>query len=175
VVEEQAGQTPLIDPNLIKSTAAAAPVAAATGEGVQVRQQPTASELKPGQFCWGTGRRKASVARVRLRPGQGNFTVNGRGVDEFFTTINNRQAVRGPLQAVKAEKSYDIFVNVNGGGTTGQSGAVVLGLARALIAADPKAFEAMRDGGYLTRDPRMVERKKYGKSGARKRYQFSKR
>jgi small subunit ribosomal protein S9 len=126
-------------------------------------------------FYWGTGRRKTSVARVRLKPGEGNLLINKRKLDEYFKTDQDRASVMAPLAAAKTEKSFDVFVNVRGGGTTGQAGATVLGIARALRNYDSSLTQMLRDGGYLTRDPRMVERKKPGQSGARKRFQFSKR
>jgi small subunit ribosomal protein S9 len=128
-----------------------------------------------GGFYWGTGRRKTSVARVRLKPGEGKLVINKKSLEVYFRGDQDRKAVISPLTVAKAEKSFDIFVNVRGGGTTGQAGATMLGVARALRTYDPTLAQALRDGGYLTRDPRMVERKKPGQSGARKRYQFSKR
>ena len=128
-----------------------------------------------GGFYWGTGRRKSSVARVRIKPGSGKLVVNKKSLDDFFTKEQDRKAVLAPLKTVDAEKSFDIFINVNGGGTTGQAGASLLGIARALRNYDESLVQALRDGGHLTRDPRMVERKKPGQSGARKRFQFSKR
>jgi len=112
---------------------------------------------------------------VRIKPGEGKLLINKKKLEEYFKTDQDRKAVVSPLLAVKAEKSFDIFVNVRGGGTTGQAGATILGIARALKTYDPALAQVLRDGGYLTRDPRMVERKKPGQSGARKRYQFSKR
>ena len=126
-------------------------------------------------FTWGTGRRKTSVARVRIRRGQGAFTVNGRQIDEFFTQERDRQAVHAPLLATNATGRYDIYITVKGGGYTGQAGAVVLGIARALLKEDPTLMPRLREGGYLTRDARMKERKKYGRHGARRGFQFSKR
>lgn len=126
-------------------------------------------------YYWGTGRRKTSVARVRIKPGDGKLLINERKLEDYFKTDEDRKAVTGPLIATKTEKLFDIFVNVRGGGTTGQAGATVLGIARALRNYDPSIGQTLRDGGYLTRDPRMVERKKPGQSGARKRFQFSKR
>ena len=128
-----------------------------------------------GGFYWGTGRRKTSVARVRIRPGDGKLLINKRELNNFFRSEQDRSAVMAPLVMAKAEKTLDVFVNVNGGGTTGQAGATLLGIARALKIYDPGLAPALRDGGFLTRDPRMVERKKPGQSGARRRYQFSKR
>ncbi len=136
---------------------------------------PAAKGPDKGGFYWGTGRRKTSVARVRIRPGDGKMVINKKQLVEYFKTEQNRSAVLSPLQMAKAEKTLDVFVNVNGGGTTGQAGATVLGIARALKIYDPGLAQALRDGGFLTRDPRMVERKKPGQSGARRRFQFSKR
>ena len=124
---------------------------------------------------WGTGRRKSSVARVRIRPGDGKFLVNKREVANFFCVEQDRNAVLSPLIATQSEKRFDIFVNVRGGGTTGQAGAIRMGLARALLAADADFEPTLRDKGYLTRDSRVVERKKPGQKKARKRFQFSKR
>lgn len=126
-------------------------------------------------FIWGLGRRKTSVARVRIRPGDGKIVINKREADEYFVTDNDRQAIRAPLMATDTVGNWDIFVNVNGGGPTGQAGAVMLGLARALAKADSTLEPALRENGLLTRDSRMKERKKYGQKGARKRFQFSKR
>lgn len=128
-----------------------------------------------GGFHWGTGRRKSSVARVRIKPGEGKLLINKKELTDYFRKDQDRNAVVAPLKAVEAEKSFDIFVNVNGGGTTGQAGAAVLGIARALKNYNEEYIHALREGGYLTRDSRMVERKKPGQKGARKRFQFSKR
>ncbi len=128
-----------------------------------------------GGFYWGTGRRKTSVARVRIKPGDGKLLINERKLGDYFKSDQDRSAVMAPLNAAKVEKTLDVFVNVNGGGTTGQAGATVLGIARALKIYDPGLAQMLRDGGFLTRDPRMVERKKPGQSGARRRFQFSKR
>jgi len=124
---------------------------------------------------WGVGRRKTAVARVRVWPGQGGISINGRTVEEYFTEEKDRQAVYAPLTATDALKSWDVGVNVKGGGPTGQADATKLGIARALAKADPSLEAALRDGKFLTRDPRMVERKKYGQPGARRKFQFSKR
>ena len=126
-------------------------------------------------FCWGTGRRKTAVARVRIRPGEGKFLINDRKVDAFFRIDKDREAVRMPLSVTESADTFDIFVNIRGGGTTGQAGAVVLGLARALVRADSKYEPKLREHRLLTRDARKVERKKYGQRGARRRFQFSKR
>jgi small subunit ribosomal protein S9 len=142
-------------------------------------QPQTAAEAKPGEpkdgFWWGTGRRKKAVARVRLKPGEGKLLINGRKLEEYFKKVQERQAIEHLLKSLNTEKTFDIYANVDGGGTTGQAGAVVLGIARAMKLYDPNMMQALRDGGFLTRDSRMKERKKYGQRGARRRFQFSKR
>jgi small subunit ribosomal protein S9 len=148
---------------------------AKTEETTVKTEAPAAKGPAKGGFYWGTGRRKTSVARVRIRPGDGKMVINKKQLVEYFKTEQDRSAVLSPLQTAKAEKTLDVFVNVNGGGTTGQAGATVLGIARALKIYDPGLAQTLRDGGFLTRDPRMVERKKPGQSGARRRFQFSKR
>jgi small subunit ribosomal protein S9 len=126
-------------------------------------------------YWWGTGRRKSAVARVRIKPGSGKLLINKKEFKDYFTGDKNRKAVVSPLKAVDAEKSFDIFVNVGGGGETGQAEATLLGIARALKNFNESYLQSLRDGGYLTRDSREVERKKPGQKGARKRFQFSKR
>jgi len=126
-------------------------------------------------FFWGTGRRKKSVARVRILAGDGKFLVNDRQVDEFFKETKDRQYVRSPLVAAGVSTTIDVLVNVYGGGYTGQAGAVVQGLARAISIFDVALRKPINDAGLLTRDSRMKERKKYGQRGARRRFQFSKR
>jgi small subunit ribosomal protein S9 len=141
----------------------------------QSRPKPTATSEPKGGYWWGTGRRKSSVARVRIKPGSGKLIINKKELGDYFRREQDRQSVIAPLQAIESEGSFDVFVNVRGGGTTGQSGAARLGLARALKSYDENLVSVLRDGGHLTRDPRMVERKKPGQAGARKRFQFSKR
>ena len=131
--------------------------------------------LDKGGFIWGTGRRKSSVARVRIKAGDGKLLINKRTVDEYFTQQYDRDAVHAPLKALNLIEAFDVFVNVGGGGTTGQAGAVKLGIARALRNYDENLLDELRNTGYLTRDSRMVERKKYGQRGARRKFQFSKR
>ena len=128
-----------------------------------------------GNFTWGTGRRKTAVARVRIRPGTGVMVINKKPWEEYFTTPAQRLAAQQPLRTLEAESNFDVYVNVNGGGPQGQADAVRHGLARALVKIDEGHFAAMRDAGYLTRDARVSERKKYGQRGARARFQFSKR
>jgi len=143
--------------------------------GAQTKKAPSPAGESKGGYWWGTGRRKSSVARVRIKPGDGKLLINKRELKDYFVREQDRKAVLAPLAAVNAEKSFDIFINVKGGGITGQAGASLLGIARALKKYDENYVQALRDGGHLTRDPRMVERKKPGQSGARRRFQFSKR
>lgn len=151
------------------------------------------TKSSPKKYYLGTGRRKTSVARVRLAEGRGNITINGRGLTNYFTEDKDRAAVLGPLQLAEMTTKLDVFVTVRGGGFTGQAGAICQGLARALktmfgldtASATPSEdgtetgagslAKRLRDSGYLTRDGRMKERKKYGLKGARKAFQFSKR
>ncbi len=124
---------------------------------------------------YGTGRRKSSVARVRLVPGEGRIVINGRDINEYIPFAALRLVVNQPLVATETTGSYDILVNVDGGGYTGQAGAIRHGIARALLQVDPEYRSALKSAGLLTRDPRMKERKKYGLKGARRAPQFSKR
>jgi small subunit ribosomal protein S9 len=139
--------------------------------------QSEATEARDGQklWNWGTGRRKASIARVRVRAGTGQIVVNKRPFEQYFVVQRNRGKAVLPLKTSKLEGKVDVFVNCTGGGITGQSEAMLLGLARALILFDKNVEPVIRQAGHLTRDSRRVERKKYGQSGARRKYQFSKR
>jgi small subunit ribosomal protein S9 len=121
------------------------------------------------------GRRKTSVARVILRSGNGTITVNGKEFEHVFPEQLSREDILNPFKATETMGQYDVWVHVNGGGTTGQAQAVRLGISRALITLNPEFRPALKAEGFLTRDPRMVERKKYGQPKARKRFQFSKR
>jgi small subunit ribosomal protein S9 len=123
----------------------------------------------------GTGRRKRSVARVFLRPGKGDITVNGRAFDSYFPTEAVRSAVRQPLLATETADKFDLLILADGGGVSGQAGAAKLGVARALVEFNAELRPKLKKLGFLTRDPRKHERKKYGQKGARKRFQFSKR
>ncbi|MAI67159.1 MAG: 30S ribosomal protein S9 [Phycisphaerae bacterium] len=133
------------------------------------------TEPQDGHWWWGTGRRKAAVARVRIRPGTGSFTVNKKDLTEYFTELRDHKDIMKVLEKTNTKGSLDVFVNTNGGGYTGQGGAIILGLGRALAKYDPSLDGVLRSNGYLSRDPRRVERKKPGQPGARKRFQFSKR
>jgi len=123
----------------------------------------------------GTGRRKSSVARVILRPGKGDVVVNRRPIERYFTTPTSRLMVRQPLLATETADKFDVLVIAHGGGLTGQAGAVKLGIARALVNFNSELRGKLKSLGFLTRDPRAHERKKYGRPGARRRFQFSKR
>jgi len=126
-------------------------------------------------YTWGTGRRKTAVARVRIREGTGQFVVNGLEADNYFSVETERLTIRSVLNATEMGGRIDVFVNVNGSGKSSQSGAIVMGLARALKEFRPDVEPILRQGEFLTRDPRMVERKKYGHKKARRSFQFSKR
>jgi small subunit ribosomal protein S9 len=123
----------------------------------------------------GTGRRKSSVARIFLRPGKGDITVNGKTFETYFPTEAVRNTVRQPLLATETADKFDILILADGGGVSGQAGAAKLGVARALVEFNAELRGKLKKLGYLTRDPRKHERKKYGQKGARKRFQFSKR
>jgi small subunit ribosomal protein S9 len=126
-------------------------------------------------FTWGVGRRKSAVARVRIAPGSGKIELNGRTLNEFLTNERDRKSIFGPLEVTNTGGKLDIFARCAGGGPSGQAGAIVMGLGRALAKYDHSLEVALRSGGFLTRDSRMKERKKYGQRGARRRFQFSKR
>ncbi|MCR4585770.1 MAG: 30S ribosomal protein S9 [Lachnospiraceae bacterium] len=130
---------------------------------------------KASERYYGTGRRKSSVARVYLAPGKGNITINKRDIDDYFGLETLKVIVRQPLAALDAVGKYDVKVTVKGGGYTGQAGAVRHGIARALVQADAENRPVLKKAGFLTRDPRMKERKKYGLKAARRAPQFSKR
>ena len=137
-------------------------------------QQPQAPQGKQ-TFIWGTGRRKTAVARVRVAAGSGKVEVNGRPLNDYFSSERDRKAIFGPLEVTNTGGKLDVFARCTGGGTCSQAGAIVLGVARALVKLDPNTEGALRNAGFLTRDSRMKERKKYGQRGARRRFQFSKR
>src|SRR4051794_10226027 len=141
----------------------------------------TTTETTPAEpkerrtFIWGVGRRKSAVARVRIATGSGKISINGRELNDYFTAERDRKAIFGPLEVTSTGGKMDVFVNATGGGPTGQAGAIVMGLGRALAKYDATLEAALRGGGFMTRDSRMKERKKYGQRGARRRFQFSKR
>ncbi|HTV46871.1 MAG TPA: 30S ribosomal protein S9 [Phycisphaerae bacterium] len=157
---------------MIESTTTSAPAAETPATNV-VRRSVVSVGGKT--FYWGTGRRKKSVARVRITPGEGKFLINDRNVDKFFTEAKDRQYVNAPLAAANMAGKFDIFVTVQGGGHTGQAGAIVQGMGRAISLYDAALRKPLQEAGCLTRDSRMKERKKYGLRGARRAFQFSKR
>ncbi len=162
-----------------KPTAATPPASAAAASkpkepATETKEVAVKTEPKYG-WWWGTGRRKTAVARVRIRPGGGKFVVNKRSFETYFTEDRDRKDLTGVLSNTRTTGNIDVYVNVCGGGYTGQAGAIIQGLGRALLCYDPSLEPILRDHDYLTRDPRKVERKKYGQPGARKRFQFSKR
>ena len=134
----------------------------------------TGPRAKP-TYIWGVGRRKSAVARVRVAPGTGKIEINGRSLNEYFTSERDRKSIFGPLEVTSTGGKMDVLVAADGGGPTGQTGAIVMGLGRALAKYDNSLEQPLRAAGFLTRDSRMKERKKYGQRGARRRFQFSKR
>lgn len=124
---------------------------------------------------YATGRRKEAVARVWMMPGSGKITINRRDIDNFFGRATSKMILRQPLELTSTTGNYDVYVNVAGGGMTGQANAIKLGITRALMKLNPGLRPSLKQAGYVTRDPRCKERKKYGQRGARARFQFSKR
>ncbi|HHT9130634.1 MAG TPA: 30S ribosomal protein S9 [Candidatus Brocadiaceae bacterium] len=127
------------------------------------------------QYIWGTGRRKTSIARVRLKKGNGKILINNEDLDSYFPIDRERGIIQFPLKATETLGKFDVLANVKGGGLSGQAGAISLGIARALSKSDKAFVDSLREGGFLTRDSRMKERKKYGQKGARKSFQWTKR
>jgi small subunit ribosomal protein S9 len=127
------------------------------------------------QKFYATGKRKTSIARVWMKPGSGNIVVNRRSLDEFFGRETSKMVVRQPLELTENVDKFDIFVNVCGGGPSGQAGAIKHGITKALLEVDPELRSVLKKAGFITRDSRVKERKKYGRRGARRSFQFSKR
>lgn len=136
---------------------------------------PATTEKRPAPLSQTTGRRKAAVARVRVRPGQGAITVNRRPIEEYFTSATHRMVVTEPLRLADAAERWDIDATIDGGGVAGQAGALRLGIARSIVAVDPELRSTLKKAGLLTRDAREKESKKYGLKKARKAPQYSKR
>lgn len=168
-VERTDAETPAIAP------AEAVPGKASDAVPTPVEKPSSEPGPKSGGYFWGTGRRKSAVARVRIRLGSGKFLIRKREINDYFFDVRHRLDVVAPLKATDTFGKYDVFVNVIGGGQMGQAGAILLGVARALLKVDPALEDTLRHGRFLTRDARKVERKKYGRRGARRRFQFSKR
>ncbi len=127
------------------------------------------------KFYYATGRRKTSSARVFLKPGKGTITINGKKSDDYLTRMQSQMVIVQPLDLLNQLGKFDAKITVSGGGESGQAGAIRLGITRALIAFNPEFKSVLKKAGFVMRDPRMVERKKYGKAGARRRFQYSKR
>ncbi len=127
------------------------------------------------KFFYATGRRKTSAARVFLKPGSGKLTINGKPADNYLSKPTSKMVIVQPFSIVSQQGKFDAYITVAGGGESGQAGAIRHGISRALVAFDEANRGALKKAGFLTRDPRMVERKKYGKAGARRRFQYSKR
>ncbi len=127
------------------------------------------------KFFYATGRRKTSTARIFLKPGSGKIMINGKTPEKYLSKGTSRMVINQPFLATSNQSKFDVFITVTGGGETGQSGAIRHGISRALVSFDETLRPTLKAAGFLTRDPRMVERKKYGKPGARKSFQFSKR
>jgi len=161
---EAAAEVATATTSVAVETEAPAPVVRAAPKNVDARNP-----------IWTVGRRKSSTARIRMFPGGGNFVVNGKPLDEYFRLVKDQHDATLPLGIADVRKKYDIWVNVDGGGMTGQSGAIALGVSRALAILEPTSEQALRDAGMMRRDARVKERKKYGRRGARRGFQFSKR
>lgn len=127
------------------------------------------------KFYYATGRRKTSSARVFLKPGKGTITINGKSANDYLKRMQSRMVILQPIESVGQTDKFDVRITVSGGGENGQAGAVRHGITRALVAFNPEFKTVLKKAGFVTRDPRMVERKKYGRAGARRRYQYSKR
>lgn len=127
------------------------------------------------KFFYATGRRKTSSARVFLKPGKGQITINGKKADDYLRRLQSRMVIQQPIDLLNQTDKFDLKITVAGGGESGQAGAIRHGITRALIAFNPEFKTVLKKAGYVTRDPRMVERKKYGLAGARRRFQYSKR
>ena len=143
-------------------------------EATATPETTEAKQPKP-TYTWGVGRRKSACARVRIAPGSGKIEINGRTLNDYFTAEQDRKAIFGPLEVTNTGGKMDVFANCEGGGPSGQTGAIIMGLGRALAKYDNSLEVALRGAKFLTRDSRMKERKKYGQRGARRRFQFSKR
>lgn len=172
-LSEQPQPTPTVTPESSQSSVREAPAPPPQAKPADKPARKDAASKEP--ICWGTGRRKESVARVRLLPGAGTILVNHRPFDQYFARESLRLAIRQPLIVTHQLGKHNVLASVEGGGLTGQAGALRLGIARALVRFDPGLRPNLRGAGLLTRDPRQKERKKYGQKGARKRFQWTKR
>jgi small subunit ribosomal protein S9 len=181
--EAEAVETPAAEAPAVETAAAEVPATETPADEASADETPAAeAEAKPvrvvipaGKPIQTVGRRKQAIVRVRLMPGTGKFTLNGRSLEEYFPNKVHQQLIREPLVTVEKPESFDIFANLKGGGITGQAGALRLAIARALIDVEIDDRPALKKAGFLTRDPRVKERKKYGLKKARKAPQYSKR
>jgi len=144
-------------------------------ETVVDEKTPKKTGIPSSKSIWATGRRKESIAQVRLLAGAGDALVNGKGIQDYFKHLTYSQVALHPLEATQTKEKFHVVAKVVGGGLSGQAGAIRHGVARALVKVDPTLRQILRRSGFLTRDPRMKERKKYGQKGARKRFQWTKR
>ncbi|HEX3784633.1 MAG TPA: 30S ribosomal protein S9 [Pseudonocardiaceae bacterium] len=178
-ISEEAVTTPDAESVETPATPVAEAPAAETTEAAEATEAPASKPvvkvLPGGKPVQTVGRRKQAIVRVRLMPGSGKFTLNGRSLEEYFPNKVHQQLIREPLVTVEKPESFDIFANLKGGGITGQAGALRLAIARALIDVEIEDRPALKKAGFLTRDPRVKERKKYGLKKARKAPQYSKR
>ena len=182
--EAETVETPVAEEVAVEAATTEAPVAeapaaeATEADGTEADEAPAskpARVIPAGKPIQTVGRRKQAIVRVRLMPGSGKFTLNGRSLEEYFPNKVHQQLIREPLVTVEKPESFDIFANLKGGGITGQAGALRLAIARALIDVEIDDRPALKKAGFLTRDPRVKERKKYGLKKARKAPQYSKR
>jgi small subunit ribosomal protein S9 len=177
VTETSAAPTPAAVATVVETPAATSATATTTTATTAPAATTTTAprRQRPGQPIQTVGRRKEAIVRVRLVPGTGKFTLNGRELENYFPSKVHQQLVKEPLVTAEKAEMFDVFANLRGGGTTGQAGALRLGIARALCDNDPDDRPALKKAGFLTRDPRVKERKKYGLKKARKAPQYSKR
>jgi small subunit ribosomal protein S9 len=171
-IEEEAVTTPDSDVVEVEVEVDDTPVAEVDDDAPA---RPASRPIIPGKPTQTVGRRKQAIVRVRLMPGTGKFTLNGRSLEQYFPNKVHQQLIRDPLTTVEKPESFDIFATLKGGGITGQAGALRLAIARALIEVEPDDRPSLKKAGFLTRDPRVKERKKYGLKKARKAPQYSKR
>ena len=179
---EQVVETPAADEAAVAATetAVATDAAEAPPAGGAPAQPHTEASAAPLNVdarnpIWTVGRRKSSTARIRMFPGGGNFVINGKQLDDYFRLVKDQKEATAPMHLIDVRKKYDVWINVHGGGMTGQSGAIALGVSRALAILEPASEQALRDANLMSRDARVKERKKYGRRGARRGFQFSKR
>jgi small subunit ribosomal protein S9 len=171
----EATEAPVTEAPVTEAPATEAEAPAAEAEAEDAPAKPATRPIIPGKPIQTVGRRKQAIVRVRLMPGTGRFTLNGRSLEQYFPNKVHQQLIKDPLVTVERPESFDVFATLHGGGITGQAGALRLAIARALIEVEPDDRPPLKKAGFLTRDPRVKERKKYGLKKARKAPQYSKR